>query len=100
MTLMGYQLIIWLQRDNSLNLTGNLEWHAVIKEDSKQKAIWNNMMLCMNKKAVKTDKVSKKISAILSERETQWNEAQNEKLNEKLELKLEAIKARDCVKKY
>ena len=36
-------------------------------------------MLYKNKKAVKIDKVSKKTSAILSERETQWNETINEK---------------------
>ena len=36
-------------------------------------------MLYKNKKAVKIDKVSKKASAILSERETQWNETLNEK---------------------
>lgn len=44
-------------------------------------------MLHNNKKAVNIDKVSKKISVILSERVTRWNEAQNEKLKEKLELK-------------
>ena len=55
----------------------------------KAKNIQNNLMLNKNKKAVKIDKVSKKIAAILSERGTQWNEAQNEKLKEKFE-KLES----------
>lgn len=65
------------------------------KVERKSSSNWHN-----NKKAFKIDKVSKKISAILSERETQWNEAQNKKLKEKLELKLEkAIKAKDYVKR-
>ena len=41
------------------------------------------MMLYKDKKAVKIDKVSKEISAIISEREAQWNKAQNKKLKEK-----------------
>ena len=57
-------------------------------------------MLYKKKRVVKIDKVSKKIFAILSKRETQWNEVQKQKLKEKLELKLEkAIKAKDYVKK-
>ena len=58
-------------------------------------------MLYKNKRVVKIDKVSKKIFAILSKRETQWNEVQKQKLKEKLELKLEkAIKAKDYLKIY
>ena len=57
-------------------------------------------MLYKKKKAVKIDKVLKKISAILSERKTQWNEVHKEKLKEKLEPKLEkAIKAKNYAKK-
>ena len=57
-------------------------------------------MLYRKKKAIKIDKVLKKISAILSERKTQWNEVHKEKLKEKLEPKLEkAIKAKNYAKK-
>ena len=63
----------------------------------KAKNIKNNMVLCKTKsKAMKINRISRKISLILAARETVWNEKQQTKLKERLELKLKkAQKAKD-----
>ena len=67
----------------------------------KAKNIRNNMVLYKtNSKVFKLNRISKKISLILSDRETLWNEKQQVKLKERLELKLQkAQKAKDYTKK-
>ena len=64
----------------------------------KAKNIRSNMVLYKSKsKEIKVNRISRKISLILSERETIWNEIQQIKLKERLELKL---KKAQKVKEY
>ena len=58
------------------------------------------MVLYKLKKDTKVDKISRKISVLLSEREAKWNEKQQLKLKERLEVKLKkATKSKDYTKK-
>ena len=67
----------------------------------KANNIRNNMVLYKTKsKAMKINRISRKISLILAACETVWNEKQQTKLNERLELKLKkAQKVKDYTKK-
>ena len=67
----------------------------------KAKNIRNNMVLYKSKsKVIKINRISRKISLILADRETVWNDKQQMKLKERLELKLKnAQKAKDYTKK-
>ena len=65
----------------------------------KAKNIRNNMVLYKCKKAIKVDRVSKKINLILSERERQWNSEQSSLFNIRLKEKLQKVKKqKDYVK--
>ena len=48
----------------------------------KAKNIRNNMVLYKSKKSVKVDRISQRISLILSDRETKWNAKQDMKLKD------------------
>ena len=66
----------------------------------KARNIRNNMVLYKSSKEIKLDKLSRKLTAILSHRETQWNVLQQEKLKERLEAKLKnSLKSKDYTKK-
>lgn len=66
----------------------------------KAKNIRNNMILYKTKKEIKLDKLSRKITDILSARETKWNEGQQLKLKERLDAKLKkCAKSRDYTRK-
>ena len=66
----------------------------------KAKAIRNNMVLYKSKKSRKIDRVSRKISSVLSARELEWDSNQRDKFKERLELKVtKAEKAAGFVKK-
>ena len=60
--------------------------------------IRNNIVLYKHKRKVNVDKTSKKISLILGERETNWNEMQKKKLAERIVVKMtKAAKSKDYI---
>ena len=66
----------------------------------KAKNIRNNMVLYKCKKAIKVDRLSKKINLILSERARQWNSEQSSLFNIRLKEKLQKVKKqKDYVKR-
>ena len=66
----------------------------------KAKNIRNNMVLYKSKQAGKVNRISRKMSLILAERETKWNATQDMKMKERLELKLKkSQKAKDYTRK-
>ena len=66
----------------------------------KAKNIRNNMVLYKSKQSGKVNRISRKMSLILAERETKWNATQDMQMKERLELKLKkSQKAKDYTRK-
>ena len=62
------------------DLIEKLEWRKVETGDSRQRIYAITWYYTKNKTNVTFDKVSRKLSALLSSRENSWNSSQQEKL--------------------